>query len=685
MLVSLMSATGGFRLWGGEKSAKRMRYVGTALYINMGREDSSGVTGRYKRSTMNKPTINLLTVTSNINARFATTSIQSTMTNTESLNQEANFIVQIPETAFISNYTMYIDGSWFVAEVKEKKLAEEEYEEAVKQNKTAGMVSSDERLIPERGMEFFTVSVNVRPNSEVKFELEYLELMNRKHGVFEQRISVRPQQIVEELGVEVHIFEPQGIKFIDVVEPASGTNSVANIVADITHTSANVKEVSYFPTVAQQMAMNATVGINGDLIVRYDTEHPYDAGLIQFEDDYFVHFFSPTDPSLVPLSKNVIFVIDISGSMSGEKMKQTRDSMQVILTQLRREDKFMMLLFDNELEYWPSNKLLIEAHGDNIAKGQKFAKDKLYAKGGTDINSALLEASNILKVNGEAGANMIVFLTDGEPTSGVTSRSQIISNVAEASAGKVAIFSLGYGYSLDFDLLAAVAYQTGGFAKRIYEDVDAAVQLESFFSEVNTPLAYNVEVVYETNEVDFSSLTKYKFPQYFNGSEIIVTGKMKKSAPKTLNTKVIFVTHEQIELPKVIDTSVQMEIPQEAIAISRPGFLERLYVYMKIKDLLLEKLITDEKRQVEIENFALQLALDYNLVTPLTSMIIVEPDRPPSYDRESHGAFDPSGASNNKVMWSMPSSVSQGMSLTPPLLIMTFTLFYYLLAIIQTG
>ena len=656
-LVVIMLAVGlytaeGLDLWGSGKAVKKMRVTGTALRIYIGGKPSVAA-GRVRRSTDDKPFINSLTVNSNINARFATTSIQSTMTNSASKNQEAKFIVQIPKTAFISNFTMLIDGILYVAEVKEKVEAQKDYDKAREQNQTAGLVSSDPAYAtPERGMEFFSLSVNVRAQSSVEFVLTYLELIQRKLGVYEQRLSIRPQQIVQQLNVDVNVYEPQGIKFIDVTEP-SGSSADAAVIAAITHASAEVKEVSYSPSANQQKDMDAKTGINGDLVVKYDIEHAYDAGLVQFENDYFVQFFSPSGDELVPLGKNVIFVIDISGSMSGDKMLQTRESIQVILGQLRAEDKFMLLLFDDEVEYWPSNQQLLQANGDNIQNGKNYAKANLDADGATNINSALIAACKILKTSGQAGANMIVFLTDGWPSAGETNRNSIIRNVAEESAGKVAIFSLGFGHDVDYDLLVGISYKTGGFAKTIYEGVDAKIQLESFFQEVNTPLAYNVEVVYETDEVDFSSLTKYKFPQYFDGSEIIVAGKRKPQASNVLNTKVTFETDQPMELSKSIDTSSPQEVPQEATATYQQGFLEKLYVYMKIKDLLAELIITEDKVKKEnIESLALELALDYNLVTPLTSMVIVSTSTSTEVDTDYGNTYGQAGtASTTSLSW----------------------------------
>ena len=83
-----------------------------------------------------------LNIESQLSARFTETVVESTVENTASSNMDAFFTVQIPELAFISNFSMVVNDVVFVAEVKEKKQAQAEYEKAKQEGKTAGLVSS---------------------------------------------------------------------------------------------------------------------------------------------------------------------------------------------------------------------------------------------------------------------------------------------------------------------------------------------------------------------------------------------------------------------------------------------------------------------------------------------------------------------------------------------------------------
>ncbi len=110
---------------------------------------------------IDKPQIQTLSVSSKIATRFSQTSITSTMYNPPGADKEAIFKVRIPNTAFMSNFTMRIGDELFVAEVQSKEDAEKEYEAAQERNETAGLVSSDTEYIPPdelRGMDPFKVT-----------------------------------------------------------------------------------------------------------------------------------------------------------------------------------------------------------------------------------------------------------------------------------------------------------------------------------------------------------------------------------------------------------------------------------------------------------------------------------------------------------------------------------------------
>uniref|UniRef100_A0A493T5T2 Inter-alpha-trypsin inhibitor heavy chain 4 n=1 Tax=Anas platyrhynchos platyrhynchos TaxID=8840 RepID=A0A493T5T2_ANAPP len=133
-----------------------------------------------------------LRVNCRVTSRFAHTVITSKIINRVNESREATFEVELPKTAFITNFSMSIDGKLYPGIIKEKASAQKEYDTAVSQGQSAGLVK-----ITGRKLEQFHVSVSIAAASKVTFELAYEELLKRQLGLFEVLIKVRPQQLVK--------------------------------------------------------------------------------------------------------------------------------------------------------------------------------------------------------------------------------------------------------------------------------------------------------------------------------------------------------------------------------------------------------------------------------------------------------------------------------------------------------
>ncbi len=614
-----------------------------------------------------KPMALLLDIEGKISNRFAETVVTSVMRNDKEEALEAEFELQIPETAFISDFLMIIDGLEYTADVREKEQAMKAYEEAKEENKTAGQVKSKPRS-PEdaaRGMEIFSITVNVAAKSEVKFMLTYQQQLERINEMYKYILSIRPNQIVEDLRAQIYLYEKQGLEFLEWKFPdTKAWDTMDNIIDKKTH------KIAYSANKKAQMKMDPEQGINGDIFLNYDVKHELDIGLMQADQGYFVHHFSPSD--LLPLGKNIVFVIDRSGSMTGSKIDQTKRAMQAILHQLREGDKFKIILFDTELTYWPPNireMRTVRRDRYNIQEANAFLHEELIAGGGTNLNGGLVKGCKVLMSTAEANGHNIVFLTDGQPTEGEVDQRQIQINIRDETDGNIAIHSLGFGFDLDYELLKRLSWVTNGYIQRIYDDKDAAKQLEDFYERISSPLLFDVEIQYDSNAVDPNSLTNTNFPQYYQGSELTVTGRMNEDIPEEFevsfdaygvvpiayarrtNFSTIFIDNETLlaaeeangtdifghfTFSQVIDTS---SILIDNNTLSKPeaeampkDFIEKFHTYMKIKELYKkEQIELDEDMKEKYHQQALTLAIEFKLVTPLTSMVIVQEEPPPDH------------------------------------------------------
>ncbi|PNI40228.1 ITIH2 isoform 3 [Pan troglodytes] len=252
-------------------------------------------------------------VQSTITSRMATTMIQSKVVNNSPQPQNVVFDVQIPKGAFISNFSMTVDGKTFRSSIKEKTVGRALYAQARAKGKTAGMVRSS-----ALDMENFRTEVNVLPGAKVQFELHYQEVKWRKLGSYEHRIYLQPGRLAKHLEVDVRVIEPQGLRFLHVPNTFEGHFDGVPVISK----GQQKAHVSFKPTVAQQRICPSCreTAVDGELVVLYDVKREEKAGELEAFNGYFVHFFAPDN--LDPIPKNILFVIDVSGSMWGVKMKQ---------------------------------------------------------------------------------------------------------------------------------------------------------------------------------------------------------------------------------------------------------------------------------------------------------------------------------------------------------------------------
>uniref|UniRef100_A0A8C5B5A2 Inter-alpha-trypsin inhibitor heavy chain H3 n=1 Tax=Gadus morhua TaxID=8049 RepID=A0A8C5B5A2_GADMO len=449
-------------------------------------------------------------------SRFAHTVMTSTALNKANSSQEIFFEVDLPKTAFITNFSMEIEGQIYVGVVNEKEQAKKQYEKAVSSGRTAGLVKASGRK-----MEKFSVSVNIAAKSNVTFILTYEELLQRKFGKYEILTRINPKQLVQNFQIVADIYEPQGIAFVDAHATFLSNELLPLVEKTVTDNKAHI---SFSPTLDQQRKCPECDGslINGDFIIKYDVKRASSLGDIQIVNGYFVHFFAP--PDLPRIRKNVMFVIDRSWSMSGTRMVQSRLAMESILSDVHPEDYFGIILFDDRIEPWKES--LTKATEENVDEAIKFVR-QISPRGATNINDAVIKAIHMLqddrrnKKLPERSVDMIILLTDG------INLQRIQQNVCKAIGGNMTLFCLGFGDDVDYSFLDVMAKQNNGVARRIYEASDATLQLQGFYDEVASPLLSAVDLRYPDNAVD--SLTPHHFSQLFNGSEIVVAGRLSEN------------------------------------------------------------------------------------------------------------------------------------------------------------
>ncbi|XP_069621407.1 inter-alpha-trypsin inhibitor heavy chain H5 [Ranitomeya imitator] len=605
-----------------------------------------------------RPLITDFTVKSTIISRYAFTAVSCTMVNRAIEAKEVVFQMQIPAAAFVSNFTMIIGGRTYHSEVTwRKKTGENNIQEYDKIIGDGG----------ENGMETFNASATIPGRNKAVFLLKYEELLQRRLGVYEHAISVRPMQLVGSLSVEVNILETSGITFLEVPplqnnkqksKDVDGTNPPPSTVINQTE---NFAQITFKPNVLQQAKIIQN-GILGDFVARYDVRRELSVGDIQVLNGYFVHYFAPTD--LPPLPKNVVFVIDTSASMVGTKIRQTKEALFTILRDLRPDDHFNIIGFSNKIKVWKPNEL-VKVSPNNIRDAKKFIFG-LSPNGGTNINGGIQTASNLLNDylanNGkhEKSVSLIIFLTDGRPTVGEIASTRILGNTKNVIQEKFCLFSIGIGNDVDFHLLEKLSLENCGMMRRISEDEDAALQLKGFYDEIGTPLLSDIRIDYPEDSVEY--ITQNMFYNYFNGSEIVVAGKLVNQSNDILHVEIKASNSNKYVILKAdikIDGAGQNEITGSEV-IEDKNYVERLWGYLTFKELLTSWHKSDSDAEKDtITNKASKLAMKYNFVTPFTLLEVKDNGFQADFPKEDSTSLYTEGI-GQKLLTLQGKKVTQG-------------------------
>ncbi|XP_077400613.1 inter-alpha-trypsin inhibitor heavy chain H5 [Vanacampus margaritifer] len=591
-----------------------------------------------------KPHIQELSVNTTVISRYAFTTVRCVLLNRHAAAGEGVFHFPVPAGAFVSNFTMIIAGRVYQSRVTPKERRRVKQPDGKARDKESGDTSSES--------EVFRMAASIPSGKRAVFLLAYEELLQRRLGRYEHVISLRPLQLVSRLRVDVAIVDHLAITALEVLPlrrsggGASPARTPAKTQTPITTTvrkEKNICKVTFSPNIVQQ-AKITTNGMLGDFVVRYDVQRDMGIGDVQVQKGHFVHYFAPEDLPVLP--KNVVFVIDTSASMLGTKMRQTKDALFTILRDLRSVDHFNFVSFSNKIKVWQRSGL-VPVTPNNIRDAKKFIYT-LMPNGGTNTDGAIQTGSALLRDHlsgpdaGPNGVSLIIFLTDGRPTVGESQSAAILGNTRSAVLDKFCIFTVGIGNDVDYKLLERMSLENCGAMRRVREEADASAMLKGFYEEIGTPLLSDIRVNYPSDSVDH--VTQHVFANYFNGSEMVVAGKLSDTSAESLRVQVTASNNDktvvlETEVPlRRQESEAEKHVKAAAAAARIPGsgdalqwlaadFVERVWGFLTVKEELRSRLRsrTSREREEHIRRAA-NLSLVYHFLTPLTNMLVDKPE-----------------------------------------------------------
>jgi len=444
-------------------------------------------------------------INTTVESRFVNTNALIGFVNEQNCTMKYGFTLQIPSNARVTNLFMSTsEGCNFESQIKPLKEAEEDFDDSLKEGKPAAILKAWNSTN-------YPIKVSIPAFGTTFVQVSYEELLLKKKERLKFQVPFLPGVAVEDLSVNITIKEHGGIESFEVTEDSLNVDSAKGtahvILKNIPKEDARMIDVSYSP---------GPLSSSGSLII------PDETGKC------LLHLFNPAS-FLDAIPRNIVFVIDVSGSMTGQKLNDAKAAFKSMISTLQEFDSFVVHSFSDEgiKQKWGPFRGNLTNKKDAI-----LFVNQLEAGGGTNLHDAYLKgisrALGIQQVeNDQIKVPIMMILTDGEASSGIISSKEIASAIKNVNEGnKVNIFALGFGYATDMSLLLGISIITGGIAIRIFEGYsDSKDQMQDFFQEeLGSVLLSDVHVHLEGLGIS-NEKTQSVFPVFSQGSEIAVTPK----------------------------------------------------------------------------------------------------------------------------------------------------------------
>jgi Ca-activated chloride channel family protein len=542
----------------------------------------------------------------------AVTHVEQTFRNHTNRFLEAEYIFAVPRGASVTRFTMWVNGKETSGELMEAARARHIYEEIVRRTLDPGLLEC-------MGNNCLRLRVfPIAPNSEQKVALSFVSIANRDRGVVEYLYPLRSQGQTK--GTEGHLSIEATIKSQHTLQNIySPTHAIS-----VTRTGDHEARVSFD-------ARNAP--LNKDFQLFYGVG---DKGVgitvlmhrpLSTEKGYFLMLLSPPSESArqKPAPRDMVFVLDTSGSMQGAKIDQAKRALKLCLDHLNANDRFSLMHFATTVDKYRDG--LIENNPEQIEQAKAWV-NALEATGGTAIDDALAAALS-LRGHDSGRTFTIVFFTDGEPTVGVTDPEQILKNVAAKNSENTRIFPFGVGDDVNASLLDRLAEQSRAVTTYVRPAEDIEAKVSSLVAKISHPVLTGLGLAV-SRDIRLEEVYPSQLLDLFQGDQLTVIGRYSGSGNASITLSGSIggesrkFTHELSFADKTNNDR---------------NFVEHLWARRKVGYLLDQVRANGEKKELVDE--LVSLAKKYGIATPYTSYLVVPDGMVPLVRRDPRKALSP--------------------------------------------
>jgi Ca-activated chloride channel family protein len=530
-----------------------------------------------------------------IENQIAVTHVDQVFFNPNDWQVEGTYLFPLPLDAVVTQFTLWIDGQPVHGQVLDAQQAREKYEEIVR-------TLRDPALLEYAGRGAVQASIfPIPPQGERRIELEYSQALTVDNGLVRylyplntEKFSVQP---LDSVRVSVSIQSDQPIRTVFSPSHKVEINRNGENSATATYEASNLTPDTDF---ALYYSLGATEAFH---LLTYR-----DPGDQTEKDGFFMLLLAPP-PGMKsdPVAKDVLLVLDRSGSMEGDKFAQAMAASQFILKNLNPQDRFYISSFSSTIQNYAGDLRPASEAGQAL----KWV-DGLSALGSTDINRALLEAAAVAK---DGRPTYLIFLTDGLPTEGEVDRQKILDNFMAAAPDNLRLFTFGVGYDVDTLLLDSLAQDHQGKTTYVLPGEPLDEALSGFYESISSPVLTNLKIDYGGQSV--YDVYPQVLPDLFAGGQIVVAGRYRDSGKFNL-TLTGMVNGEQ----QTFHFNDQEFISDNHVEVGPLANLPRLWATRKIGALLTQ--IRLKGPDQESIDQIVRLSIRYGIVTPYTSYLVTE-------------------------------------------------------------
>ncbi|MFA7638671.1 MAG: marine proteobacterial sortase target protein [Parvibaculum sp.] len=545
---------------------------------------------------------------------------------------EGKYVFPLPEDSAVDTLKMVIGERVIEGRIKEKEEARRAYEEARDSGQKASLVEQ------QRPNVFANSVANIGPNETIIIQIEYQQTVRRDGEAFSLRFPmvVAPRYTPRNIDPQLVDFQPgeggwgtvipqepkDHLEQPPVQRPDAGEINPVSLslslnagfpLGDVTssHHAITLTRDDDDARKASLHLAKEVVPANKDfeLVWKPASMKAPTAALFneQVGDDYYLLvMLAPPSGDVLPDAKprEVILVIDNSGSMAGPSMVQAKESLLFALDRLTPRDTFNVIRFDHTMEMLFSSA--VPAHGENLDVARKFVRS-LNAEGGTEMLPALRAALQDRNANDESRVRQIVFLTDGA----ISNERELFTEIT-AGLGRSRLFTVGIGSAPNSYFMTRAAEAGRGTFTHIGSEEQLTARMSELFEKLENPIMTNIIATWPDGRK--TETWPNSIPDLYKGEPIILSARMAE-AKGTLTLQ-----------GEVAGKPWKVNMPISA-GETRPG-IGKLWARRKIEQLEADARIAGNWNAHDDE--ILQVALEHHLVSRRTSLVAIDvtPSRP---------------------------------------------------------